>query len=167
MACRTSRCTEAIRSSCGQSSVEAALLLPVLMFCVAFLLQPALLLYTRSVMASAAAEVARAAATAPPGTGASAYQAMARRRLAAVPEVSILHAGGADDWQVEVTGLGEREVDVTIRGHVRPLPLMGVVAGAFGQVEGGNVVLEAHVAEQVRPSWLEGSYESWVSVWDG
>ena len=67
--------------------VIPALLLPVLMFCVAFLLQPALLLYTRSVMASAAAEVARAAATAPPGTGASAYQAMARRRLAAVPEV--------------------------------------------------------------------------------
>ena len=166
MACRTSRCTDALAGERGQSSVEAALLLPVLMFSVAFLLQPALLLYTRSVMASAAAEVARAAATAPPGAGVAPYQAMARRRLAAVPPVSILHEGGPDDWQVEVDGLGQSSVSVRIRGHVRPLPLMGVVAGAFGQVEGGSIVLETSVAEDVRPSWLEGSYGSWVQVWD-
>jgi hypothetical protein len=142
------------------------MLLPIVMFCTAFLLQPACLLYTRAIMHGTAAETARAAATATSDAKESWYEAYALRRLAAVPDVAVFHAGGEDDWEVEVSGLGEDEVSVRIRGHARPLPLLGVLARAFGESDADGMVLEAEVSERVRPSWLTGSYGSWVDVWD-
>jgi hypothetical protein len=141
-------------------------LLPIVMFCTAFLLQPACLLYTRAVMQGAAAETARAAATPSSEAKESWYEAYALRRLAAVPDVSVFHAGGHDDWEVEVDGMGQDEVSVTVRGRVRPLPLLGVLASAFGKQDGRDVVLEAKVSERMRPAWLAGSYGSWKGVWD-
>ena len=149
MACRTSRCTE--QSGQPGSRAEAAL------HCRSSFCVPSCCSRRSCSTRGAPWRLRRrgrpAAATAPPGP-ASACTSYGAQETAAVPEVSILHAGGAHDWQVE--SRGERARWTTI-GHGRPLPLMGVVAGAFGQAEGGNVVLEAHVAEQVRPSWLEGA----------
>lgn len=158
-------CTE--RGEAGQSTVEAALLLPTVMFALAFLLQPMCLLYTRSVMHAAATEAARAAATAPEGADGERYEELALRRLAAVPDVSVFHEGGRDGWEVDVTGAGGDVVGVEVVGRVRPIPLLGVMARAFGPVEGGLVVVEASVSERVRPSWLEGGYRDWIGVWDG
>ena len=48
-----------IEDRSGQTSVEAALLVPVVLTLVALLVQPACVLYTRAVMASTAAELTR------------------------------------------------------------------------------------------------------------
>lgn len=159
------------RSSCserdgerGQASVEAALLLPVLMVCLALLVQPMCLLYTRSVMQSAAAEGCRLLATAYGADGDSSCDQYVRRRLAAVPEAGVFHEG---DWQVDLEGdASSEEVRVRIVGHARPLPLIGVVASMLGPTDAqGNVELKVDVARAARPDWVEGGYGDWTLVW--
>ena len=90
----------------GQASVEVAVLIPVLFLVVALLVQPACLLYTRAVMSGAAAQGARLAASNPSSDEAVAF---VRRRLKAVPEVSVFHAGGEGVDQRGGRGLGEVE----------------------------------------------------------
>jgi len=153
------------RASAGQSTVEGAILLPTVMLLLGLLLQPACLLYTRMVMRSAAAECARVLATAASGDEA-ACKAFVLRRLAAVPEASPFHVGGRDDWDISLDySEGSSSVSVSIVGHLRPLPLLGMSARAFGRSKGDLVELEVKVAEQVRPEWLGGSYDSWLKMW--
>ena len=71
------------RNRSGQATVEAAMLVPVVLTLVALLVQPACALYTRSVMAATAAEVARLVSTAR-GSDED-VRDYALRRLAAVP----------------------------------------------------------------------------------
>ena len=148
----------------GQASVEAALLLPVLMVCLALLVQPMCLLYTRCVMQSAAAEGCRLLATATGDTDDAACEQYVRRRLLAVPQTDVFLAG---DWQVELQGNAESdEVGVQIVGHARPLPLVGVVAALLGPVDqAGNVELKVSVTRCARPGWVEGGYSDWTSIW--
>lgn len=149
----------------GQMSVEAALLLPVTLMLVALLAQPACLLYTRCVMAATAGELTRLAATARGDEGQ--FRDYALRRLAAVPNLSVFHEGGPSAWEVEVSGPdADGVVTASIECRARPLPLLGVLASAFGEVEGGCVVLRAEVRRGVRASWVEGGYEEWIDVWD-
>lgn len=158
----------------GQASVEAALLLPTVLALVAMLVQPACVFYTRSVMASTAGEVARLAAT---SRGSQEdIEAYALRRLEAVPDVSIFHevagergeTGEQDDgWDISVTEPEEgNSVTVEIKGSVRPLPLFGALVAALGTEEDGTVGLSVTTTQKVRATWIGGSYESWVDVWD-
>lgn len=149
----------------GQASVEAALLLPVLMVCLALLVQPMCLLYTRCVMQSAAAEGCRLLATATGNTDDAACEQYVRRRLSAVPQADVFLTG---DWQVEFQGNAESdEVGVQIVGHARPLPLVGVVASLLGPADqAGNVELKVSVTRCSRPGWVEGGYSDWTSIWD-
>lgn len=145
--------------------MEAAALLPVVLALMALLLQPACLLYTRSVMTGAAFELARVAATS--RASGSEIEAFALRRLAAVPEVPLFHEGGAGAWEVDVEGPGDGgRVSVRIRGRVRPLPLFGALLSAFGEMEGGDVVVTAEASETMRAEWIGGSYGDWVGMWD-
>lgn len=147
----------------GQSSVEAAVLVPALLLTVALLVQPACLLYTRSVMSGAAAESARLAATAKSSTD---VESFARRRLKAVPEVSVFHVGGEEDWSIAVEGVGgARTAKVRIRGHARPLPLMAAIAGALAGADGEGVVMEVEAEVKARADWVEGSYGDWIGIW--
>ena len=166
MSSSTSACPlrRLVREEAAQASVEAALLLPILMFSLGFLLQPACLLYTRAVMGAAASEAARALATAPAGdTGP--YEEMLRRRLEAVPAVSIFRTETRDSWQIELEGAGSDTVRVAVSGHVRPVPLLGVLAQVFGQMDGEEVLIHVEVEERVRPEWLDGSYKDWIGIW--
>ena len=149
----------------GQASVEAALLLPVLMVCLALLVQPMCLLYTRCVMQSAVAEGCRLLATATGDTDDAACEQYVRRRLSAVPQADVFLTG---DWQVELQGNAESdEVGVQIVGHARPLPLVGVVAALLGPTDqAGNVELKVSVTRCARPGWVEGGYSDWTSIWD-
>ena len=149
----------------GQASVEAALLLPVLMVCLALLVQPMCLLYTRCVMQSAAAEGCRLLATATGDTDDAACEQYVRRRLSAVPRADVFLAG---DWQVELQGDAESdEVGVQIVGHARPLPLVRVVAALLGPTDqAGNVELKVSVTRCARPGGVEGGYSDWTSIWD-
>lgn len=159
---RRSFCSE----QSGQASVEAALLLPVLMLCIALLTQPMCLLYTRAVMQSAAAQGCRLLATAQSGAAQDGeLEQYVRRRLEAVPQADIFHAG---DWRIELSGdSSEGQVGVCITGSVRPLPLVGVVAAMLGPLDAsGNVELKVEVSRPARPSWVEGGYHAWLATWD-
>ncbi len=144
----------------GQSSVEAALLLPSLLVVVALLVQPACLLYTRCVMTSAANEAVRMLATT---TNEDEVTAFVKRRLAAVPEASVFHSGGADDWVVEVEQGDEAIVAVT--GHVKPLPLMGFITATLGTTDDLGVLLSVTAKGMSHQDWVEGSYDDWTDLW--
>lgn len=155
----------------AQATVEAAMLLPCFLTVLLVMMQPVCLLYTRSVMESAAAQTARLMVTASPpdGEGVDAYRAFALRRLAAVPDLAIFHTGGPNAWKVdmqyaEATG---GEVTVAIEGAVRPLPVIGVFAAAMTDLNAqGDAVLRVEVSFEGRPEWLEGEYDAWVEAWD-
>ena len=141
------------------------MLLPAFLTLLLIALQPVCLLYTRAVMESAAAETARLMTT---GTAEDdALEEFARRRLAAVPDLSIFHAGGPLSWEVEFTRAGEGGTSgVKISGDVKPLPVIGVFARVFGKAgHGGFVKLEVDVSYRARPDWLKGDYDAWVSSW--
>ena len=148
----------------GQMSVEAAVLLPTVLLLVGILVQPACLLYTRMVMTATAGELTRLVATG--GCDDDEVEAFALRRLAAVPDLAIFCEGGEDGWDVSFEGPDDDGVvSVTISCRVSPLPLLGVLTAALGEVEDGCVVLTVEVKETVRSSWIGGSYEEWVKIW--
>ena len=145
------------------------MLLPTMMVCLALLVQPALLLYTRCVMESAAAEGCRVLTTMAvneplPETTFRSYML---RRLSAVPNADVFHVGGRDGWEIVTSWSdGAHEVGVTIRTEVAPLPFFGLGASLLGAVNAsGNVELEVEVAHAVRPDWLEGGSDDWLSTW--
>ena len=123
-------------------------MLPTFLMLILLALQPVCLLYTRAVMESAAAETARLMTTTTAED--DDLKEFTRRRLAAVPNVSIFHAGGP-----------------SVSGEVKPLPVIGAFAQAMGgTAEGGYVELKVDVSYQSRPEWLEGDYDSWIAAWD-
>lgn len=145
--------------------MEAAFLLPTFLLLLLLALQPVCLLYTRAVMESAAAETARLMITAE-GDDEEAYRSFALRRLQAIPNVSIFHAGGPYAWEFEFirSSTTGGAVGVAIEGFVRPLPVLGVLASAFGEMNAqGDVRVRVEVAYEGRPSWLEGNYGSWAA----
>lgn len=133
------------------------------MLVLALLLEPACLLYARAVMLSAASETARAVLTDYDGELGDCRE-FALRRLAAVPEVPLLHVGGRSDWEVS-TSLDGGKASVRIMGHARPLPLMGAMGALAGMCDGEGVVLSVSVEEDLRPDWLGGTYEEWQEMW--
>ena len=151
----------------GQATVEAAFLLPVLFVVVALLVQPAIVLYDRCVMEAAAAETCRLASTYT--SHKKAVEAFAQRRLAAVPQLDVFHSGGCP-WQVDIEG-GEcaTEAKVTITGHLKMLPLVGVSASTLTHAAGdGCAVLSVTITSSQHPSWIEnvdGSPAEWIGAW--
>lgn len=145
------------------------MLLPVLMTCLALLVQPACVLYTRGVMYAAAAEACRLMATAPFSTGVAdqARKEYVLRRLGAVPNVGAFHVGGEDGWEVDLVGdAGGHETSARISTWVRPLPFVGALVALLGERNAnGDVLIEVTVQETVKPAWLEGSYASWSNTW--
>ena len=163
-----SPCTEAAGETRAQATVEAAFLLPVFLTVLLLALQPVCLLYTRAVMEGAAGQTARLMITSEQPDAAG-YRAFALRRLAAVPDVAIFHAGGPLAWDItcEAAAAGAGSVRVTVTGAVEPLPVLGAFAGLWGTRNAqGDIELAVEVAYEGRPSWLEGDYETWTAVWD-
>lgn len=164
---RTSRCIDVAREDRAQSTVEAAFLLPTFLTLVLLALQPVCLLYTRAVMESAAAETARLMTTTTVGDDED-LKEFARRRLAAVPDVSIFHAGGPLSWDIELGRADAGGVSsVSVTGEVKPLPVIGAFVQAVGSAgQNGYVELKVDVSYRSRPEWLEGDYDSWIAAWD-
>lgn len=165
---RTWRCSKMpavlLARSEGQATVEAALLIPALLLTLGLLLEPACLLYTRMVMGQAAAETARLLVTS--SDSPETLRLFCLRRLAAVPELSLFHVGGSDDWDIEFSN-DQGTVSVSIRGHARPLPLLGLLAGGVLGYDEEGVILSVHYEATLRPSWLGGDVHDWASIWGG
>ena len=142
-------------------------MLPTFLTLILLALQPVCLLYTRAVMESAAAETARIMTTTTVDDDAD-LEEFARRRLAAVPNVSIFHAGGPLSWDIELGRAGAGGTSsVSIAGDVKPLPVIGAFAQAMGTASAnGHVELKVDVSYRSRPDRLEGDYDSWIASWD-
>lgn len=156
----------ALAERSGQSTVELALVLPSILLVLGLLVQPICLGYGHCVMASCASELARVLATRRQDMGDQQLRDYALRRLHAIPEVSILHVGGDDDWELSCEGAeGDGTVAVSLRGHCRPIPVLGILPTLLGEVDEAGLVMEVRVEERVRPSWLGGDYGSWTGIW--
>ncbi len=153
-------------SESGQSSVEAAFLLPILFVVLGLLLQPAILLYSRCIMNEAASEGCRLVAT---NTNDDATtRAFLMRRLSAIPDLSIFH----DDreWDISWSG-GELGQPVTVRivNRANPLPLFGVLAGLAGnKTADGRIEQTVEISSELAPAWassLGSGPADWIGSW--
>ena len=81
-----------------------------------------------------------------------------------MPEVPLFHVGGRADWDVRIDRT-DSHVDVSVAGHVRPLPLMGAVASLLTESDGQGVVLRVGVSKDTRADWVGGDYDAWQSMW--
>ena len=138
----------------GQATVEAAFVIPVALFALGLLLQPGMLFFDKCVMASAASEACRLAAT---SSNSAQVEAFVQRRLRAIPNANPFKDPSCD-FQIDVASDWSGGVQVRIRCYSRPLPLLGVAAGIVAtKVQGGLACIEVSASSQVLPSWLEGS----------
>lgn len=121
---------------CGQSCVEAAFLLPVLLVFLLLLLQPALMLYHALILENTCQEACRVLATCSNDQDMRALDGFITHRLQALPAcfASSDDADAQPDWSVTTQGnAASHEVGVTIEGYVRALPLVGsLFGGRFG-----------------------------------
>lgn len=167
MPCFIERASARVAGECGQATVEAAFALPVVFALFGLLLQPAVLLYDRCVMQSAAAETCRLAAT--QTCSDAAVRAFVLRRLAVIPQIDLFHSRDCE-CKVEVAGAQTKAATtVSVKCHVKTLPLLGITASTMTEPAGdGCALLTCQVQSTVFPSWLgqvEGSPAEWVSQW--
>lgn len=148
------------RDAHGQSTVEAAFLVPVLFILLLLLLQPGVVLYDRMVMNGAAAEGCRLLATRTDaaGAGMEAYRGSVLRRLGSVPQEEHFHVhdGGGCSWEILLDGdESTGEVSVTIRNKLEPLPIVDEAATLLGMVdERGHLTVEVSASAPAQPQWV-------------
>ena len=156
----------------GQATVEAAFALPVMMLLILLLVQPAIVLYDKMIMQSAAAEGCRLLSTSAPGDE-NVCEDFVRRRLGAIPphELFHIHSGGCT-WNVGLEGNESSEtVSVSISTEVRPLPLVGAGAAMLGMTnESGNFEVSVECSAKTQPDWVGGSEAGldpaeWIGSW--
>lgn len=154
----------------GQSTVEAAFVIPIVMILLLMMLQPAICLYDHIVMREAAVEGCRLLATSVGNP--STNEDYIRRRLSAIPDIDIfhVHAGGCS-YEIEMAGdETASEVRVKITNQLKPLPLVDIamsLGNALG--EGRTLSLSAESSMPTQPGWVDASVEggspkSWVST---
>lgn len=159
-----------VRDRTGQTTVEAAYLIPVLFLLLLLLCQPIILLYNHMVMNGAASEACRLLST-KTSVGAYSddkYEGYVKRRLAAIPPLDIFHAHtGAKTWDITMEG-DESTSNVTVRitNKLKPLPLLDLGAGLLGLCdEEGYLVQTVEVTAPTQPSWVWGGENSGPTQW--
>lgn len=156
-------------SESGQATVEAAVMLPVLFVIFGLFMQPAILLYNKSVMTAAAAEGCRLVAT--NTASKAAVKAYVKRRLGGIPNASVFHIGGKGSWKVSYSEPNAKgKVAVKIVNKSRPLPLFGVVAGLGNTIDKkGRVKQTVKVKSSSLPAWACKTGKSpaeWIGEWE-
>ncbi len=145
------------RSERGQSSIEAAFILPILLLCLGLSVQPVIYMYTKTIMQEAADEGIRYAMS---EQNAGRTERYIRRRLEALPSSSIFHVQD-EDWDIDIIR-ADKSVRVLIRGHIRTIPVLGVSAYMFLEHDDQGLIVEVASENITAPSWREGDYESWT-----
>ena len=163
------------REEAGQSTVEAAFLIPVV-FCVLLLLiQPGIVLYDRMVMQAAATDACRLLMTKTDAAGdmSESVDAFIRHRLGSIPPVDCFHVhGGECSWEIETEG-DERSdhVRVAISGRVKPLPLLDIGTALVGSLnDDGTLTVSVERSRQSQPEWVSeavqgASPQDWIGAW--
>lgn len=173
--CPTSSCTEVLRGTAGQATVEGAFVIPIVFVLLLLLMQPGILLYDRIVMDAAAAEGCRMLATRSSASGAdsAAYEEAVRRHLGAIPQQENFHrhASGCS-WVIQLDGdEHSTEVHVRIEGSVKLLPLIDLGGRLMGAADAeGSVTMVSEASAPTQDSWVAGSEfgmspSQWVGKW--
>jgi hypothetical protein len=170
-----SRSTERVSrraSQGGQATLEAAFVIPVFCLLILMLCQPAILLYDRLVMESAAAEGCRLLATRTQvGAGAhdqEKYEGYVKRRLGSIPPIECFHLhDGSCSYEIVMSGdENSSEVSVSITNKLRLLPVMGLGARLLGKCGADRVYTQqVEVTMPSRPDWANGNPEDWKGRW--
>ena len=159
-----------IRDQRGQSTIEAACMLPLLLVGVLLLVQPGIVLYDRMIMSEAAAEGCRVLATCP-AEQTQTCRDFILRRLGPIPPSDLFHVHGeVCSWEIALDGSDSSTcVSVGITNKVRPLPLMGVGAGFLDLVdEQGFLTISVTYSLPTQPSWVSADqWEQGPSGWVG
>ena len=157
------------RGGAGQSTIEAAFLIPVIFVCLLVLIQPAILLVNKLVMEAAAYEGCRYALTCvETGEEGDGVKSFVERRLRIFPRTRVIHC---PPWDIEVTrDYVEHEATVRISHVLEPLPLIGseVLLWSDGYVD-GLYHQEVKVTRKLRGDWMSGRAEDpsvWVERWE-
>lgn len=161
-----------ISKNAGQSTVEAAFMIPVVFVAILLLVQPGIILYDRLVMRNAAAEGCRVLAT----TSADRIDACEEyilRRLGSIPSQSLFHEHESGcSWEITLEGnetTGFASVEIT--NKVKPIPLIGVGAAFLDLVDDqGFLTISVQEGCMVQPSWAQESALSdgageWAGAW--
>lgn len=168
-------CCHFVCEKSGQSTVEAAYIIPVIFLLLLLLIQPGILIYNLTVMEAAASEGCRILATKPVQSDQSSqlYHDYVMRRLGSMPpqEIFHVHEGGCT-WNVSLNGDETTEtVDVEISHKVKLLPLLDVGASVFG-ISNSSGQIEQKVSRSMptQPQWVaENSLglnpSEWVEQW--
>ena len=162
-----------IAAACGQGTVEAAVVVPVLFLGLLLLLQPGMLLYDRVVMQGAAVEACRLLATKTDVLGDmnESCESFVRHRLGAVPPVDCFHVHeDGCTWSIELDGdENSSDVSVSITTEAKPLPLIGSAASLLGALnDRGNLEVRVSASMPTQPSWAGNSpYGQMPSAWAG
>ena len=156
----------------GQSTVEAAFVLPVMLVAVLLLIQPGIILYDRMVMRGAAAEGCRVLATLG-ADQAELCESYVVRRLGAIPQQSLFHEHGSDcSWDISLEGsevLGQTAVEIT--NKIKPLPLIDAGVALLNLVDDqGFLTISVREEYTVQPTWASESALSegaaaWIGAW--
>ena len=94
-----------IKDTKGQSTVEAAILIPVMFLLLLLLIQPGIILYDLCVMNAAASETCRVLSTSNDESITKICEPFARRRLSAIPQQENFHkhnGGCSYEFNLEV-----------------------------------------------------------------
>lgn len=149
------------RTERGQSTVEAAFMLPVLFVLMLMLLQPGIILYDRMVMRSAAAEGCRLVATMEQESAfdEDVCRDVVKRRLGAIPPNDLFHIHDDEcSWEIEFEGDGSSvRTRVTVRNRVRLVPLLDAAGALLGIAPDGCLQIEVTETCAARPDWF-GEY---------
>ena len=157
----------------GQSTVEAAFFIPVLLGCVLLLVQPGILLYDRMVMYNAAAEGCRVLATSADSSSSSICAQYVKRRLGAIPQQDCFHVHSSGcSYSVSLEGSrSSSQVAVEVSTKVKPLPLIDFAAKSLRLTDAdGLLTVKVKVEESTQPAWVRASSAgsdpaSWVGAW--
>lgn len=152
----------------GQTTIEAAISLPVLFMLVLFLVQPAIILYDRMVMNAAACEACRVLMTYSSVSGLTEeiLHEQVVRHLGSVPAHELFHVRTEEgSWDVLFEG-SERSssVRVVIYNKVKLLPLIDAFSRAVRIADSeGYYSFEVEYVLRSQPEWIEtNSPSEWV-----
>lgn len=158
----------------GQATVEAAVLIPIVLLMLMFLLQPGIILYDRLVMKNAAAEGCRLLSTKIAiSSQTDLYEEYIRSRLGSIPQEDHFHIH--DDgcsWEISMQGdESSAVVSVEITNKVKPLPFFDFASKGIGMVgEDGFFTIEVNEVFVPKNDWVISNDaglnpKNWVSQW--
>ena len=148
-----------MHSEKGQATIEAAVVLPLLIFLIIALIQPVVILYDHMVMSSAASEACRLLATKTASSAVSdvAYEEVIKRKLSSIPPIPLFHIHeGSCSWEIQTSGDEHSgEVSVRISNKVRLMPLIGDLANFLGISNNREYVIEVEQSAPALPAHID------------